>query len=948
MTRTDFLSAVLSPDGWYCVVGLKKTGLPKQVFVQGLDEVDGVVDDLLAKHFDVYFACAKYETDKSRTTDNVKSVKAFWLDIDCGEGKPYTTQGEGLAALKSFCSAVGLPKPAVVNSGRGIHVYWPLTAEITKEQWKSTAARLKALCVEHEFEADPARTADVASIMRMPDTLNHKSDPPLEVRVMAMTKPIDFDALKSKLGVLDDVPDYLPTYADDMTRALMGNKQFRFSIIVDKNAKGRGCFQLSKAIADQANLEEPRWRAALSIAAHCVDADTAIHDISKDHPDYDAHTTADKAQRIKGPYTCEKWAGLNPSGCDNCIHKGKISSPIVLGAEIAAATEEDNTVAYTAPAATAPTIYKIPEYPFPYFRGKNGGVYRKNEDEEEAAPIMVYEHDLYVVKRLKDPHAGEVIWMRLHTPRDGVKEFALPAVDLLTSDKLRERLAWFGVIALKKQMDGIMSYIVRFAKELQYKEGAEIMRSQFGWTEKDKSFIVGDTEVCADGDRYSPPSSGISQLADWFAPIGSLEEWQSVINVYDRVGFEPHAFGFFTAFGAPLMKHLHLKGAIINMINNQSGTGKTTTIKAMHSVYGHPEELMLIQRDTMQMRLHRLGVMNNLGLGCDEITKMSSDDFSDFAYAVSQGRGRGRMKSNENAERINMTKWQTILLCSSNASAVDKLQSLKSTPDGELMRLIEYEIPETKLLTKAEADDIYPKLYSNYGHAGRVYIRDLVSNLEERIAEVKEVQRIIDQKIGFTNRERFWSGIAACNIAGALFAKRLGLFDIDVGRVFKWMLKEFSQMRQEIKPPASTHASVVGEFWNEHRRNSLIINGEVDKRTGVEMLPILEPQGELIIRMEPDTQRLYIIAKKLRNWCSAHQITIKDVLNSLTTDGVYMGVVKKRMAKGTKLTNVPAVDTFMFDCSKGDFIDPDLIASSVKSEGADAEEAEVAHEGERA
>ena len=940
MTRKDFLSAVLSPDGWYCVVGLKKTGLPKQIFVQGLDEVDGVVDDLMAKHFDVYFACAKYEANKSRTADNVKSVKSLWLDIDCGDGKPYPTQGEGLDALRAFCNAIKLPRPCVVNSGRGVHVYWPFTAEVTREQWKAAAVRLKALCAEHEFEADPARTADVASIMRMPDTLNHKGNPPLEVKVMAMGKAVDFGELKSKLGVLDEVPDYLPTYADDMTKALMGNKQFRFSIIVDKNAKGRGCFQLSKAIAEQATLEEPRWRAALSIAAHCVDADTAIHDISKDHPEYDAASTAEKAHKTKGPYTCEKWEGLYPSGCDNCIHKGKITSPIVLGAEIAVATEADNTIQYTAPAATAPTVYQIPEYPFPYFRGKNGGVYRKNDDEEDPDPVMIYEHDLYVVKRLKDPQAGEVIWMRLHTPRDGVKEFALPAVDLLTSDKLRERLAWFGVIALKKQMDGIMAYIVRFAKELQYKEGAEIMRSQFGWTEKDKSFIVGDTEICADGDRYSPPSSSTHQLADWFAPVGTLEEWQSVINVYDRPGFEPHAFGFFTAFGAPLMKHLHLKGAIINMINNQSGTGKTTSIKAMHSVYGHPEELMLIARDTMNVRLHRLGVMNNIGLGCDEITKMSSDDFSDFAYAVSQGRGRGRMKSNENAERLNMSKWQTILLCSSNASAVDKLQALKATPDGELMRLIEYEIPETKLLTKAEADNIYPKLYSNYGHAGRIYLRDLVANLEERVAEVKEVQRIIDEKIGFTNRERFWSGVAACNIAGALFAKRLGLFDIDVGRIFKWMLKEFSQMRQEIKPPVSSHASVVGEFWNEFRRNTLIINAEVDKRTGVEMLPILEPMGELIIRMEPDSQKLYIIAKKFRNWCSAHQITLKDVLNSLTADSVFMGVTKKRMAKGTKLNNVPPVDAFVFDCSKGDFLDPDMVAAAAKADGPEDEEAD--------
>ena len=927
MTRTELLSAVLSPDGWYCVVGLKKTGLPKQVFVQGLDEIDGVVDDLLAKHYDVYFACAKYEADTTRSADNVKVIQSFWLDIDCGKGKPYATQADGLEALKDFCSALGLPRPCVVNSGRGWHVYWPLTAGVSRPQWKRVADRLKALCAEHKFEADPARTADAASILRMPQTFNHKTDPALEVSVVVMGKPTDFDTFKAKLGVMEEVPDYLPTYADDMTRSLMGNKQFRFSVIVEKNTKGTGCFQLTKAITEQESVDEPIWRAALSVAGHCVDADTAIHDISKNHPDYDPNITAEKAHRIKGPYTCEKWQGLNPTGCDNCIHKGKITSPIVLGAEVAAATEADNTVQFTLPNAAAPTTYVIPEYPFPYFRGKTGGVYRKNDDEEDPEAVLVYEHDLYVVKRLKDPQAGETIWMRLHTPKDGVKEFALPAVDLLTTDKLREKLAWFGVIALKKQMDGIMAYIVRFAKELQYKEGAEIMRSQFGWTEGNKSFIVGDTEIAADGDRYSPPSSYTNQLVDWMAPVGSYEVWQSVVNVYDKPGFEPHAFGFFTAFGAPLLKHLNLNGAIINMINNQSGTGKTTAIKAMHSVYGHPEEMMLIQRDTMNVRLHRLGVMNNLGLGCDEITKMGPDDFSDFAYAVSQGRGRGRMKSNENAERMNMAKWQTILLCSSNASAVDKLKALKSTPDGELMRLIEYEIPATKLLSKAEADEIYPKLYANYGHAGRIYIRDLVANLEDRVGEVREVQRLIDQKTGFTNRERFWSGVAACNIAGALFAKRLGIIDIDVGRVFKWMLKEFAKMREEIKPPASTHASIIGEFWNEHRRNSLVINGEVDKRTGVEMLPIMEPQGELILRMEPDTQKLFIISKKLRNWCSEHQITLKDVLNSLTADGVYAGIVKKRMAKGTKLGSVPPVDAFVFDCSKGDFLDPDMFVT---------------------
>lgn len=932
MAKTDFLSTVLSDEGWYCVVGLKKTGMPKQVFVQTLEEVEHEANELLAKQYDAYFACAKYETNSTRTTDNVKNIKSFWLDIDCGEGKPYASQVDGVKAVKHFCADLGLPLPSVVDSGRGIHVYWPLTEPVTRPEWKAVAERLKIVCHERGLHADPARTADAASILRIPDTLNMKGDPPLNVELVFNGTEISYEKFKDIFGALEEVPDYGAANVNELTKSLMGNKQSRFTTIMMKSENDKGCPQILSAVQDQETVEEPRWRAALSIAAHCVDMETAIHDISSKHPEYSANATIEKASKIKGPYTCEAFEKINPGGCDNCPNKGKITSPIVLGHEIAEASPEDNVIEFTTADAIKPVTYTIPEYPFPYFRGKTGGVYRKSEDEEDEDAVLVYEHDLYVVKRMKDPQHGEVVWMRLHTPKDGVKEFALPAVDLLGTEKLRDKLAWYGIIAMKKQMDAIMAYIVRFAKELQYREGADVMRTQFGWTDQSRSFVVGDTEICADGDRYSPPSSYTSQLADLFAPVGSLEEWKSVINTYDLPGFEPMAFGFFCGFGAPLMKHLKLKGALVNMINNQSGTGKTTAIKSMHSIYGHPEDVMLIQRDTLNVKLHRLGVMNNLCLGCDELTKMTPDDFSDFAYAASQGRGRGRMKANENAERNNFARWETILLCSSNASAVDKLKSLKATADGELMRVIEYTIPDTKLLTKEEADELYPKLYSNYGHAGRIYLRDLVCNLEERIREVKNIQLLIDRKIGFTSRERFWSGVAACNIAGAMFARRLGLIDIDVGRVFKWMVKEFNQMRQEIKPPASSYASVIGEFWNEQRQNTLVINDEVDKRTGVELLPILEPRGELIIRMEPDTQKLFIISKKFREYCSKNQITLKDVLNALTAEGVYVGTVKKRMAKGTKLSSTPPVDVYVFDCSRGDFLDPDMYINAANAE----------------
>ena len=138
-TRNTFLTSVLADDGLYCVVGLKK-GTPRQTFVKTIDEIDGIVEGLIAQGYDTYFGCAKYLDDsEGRTAKNAKWYKAFWLDLDCGETKPYPTQAAALTALKQFVQTNGLPRPTIVNSGRGIHVYWTLTETIGYNDWKPTA-----------------------------------------------------------------------------------------------------------------------------------------------------------------------------------------------------------------------------------------------------------------------------------------------------------------------------------------------------------------------------------------------------------------------------------------------------------------------------------------------------------------------------------------------------------------------------------------------------------------------------------------------------------------------------------------------------------------------------------------------------------------------------------------------------------------------------------------
>ena len=941
MATTDLLTAVLAQEGWYCIVGLKQEGHPKQVFMQTLQEAQDAIDDLLQKKYDVYFACAKYENDTDgRTQKNSTYFKSFWIDVDCGVGKPYETQADGLHALKQFCNTIHWPLPTIVNSGRGIHAYWRLASVVNRAEWKAVADRLKALCAEHEFDADPSRTAESASILRVPETFNFKQDPPLPVEILHVADQSEYEHLRQLLGVLV-APDYIPRQLNEMTKALMGNRQSRFKTIMMKTIDGKGCAQLEHIALNQDTIEEPLWRAGLSIAAHCIDRDEAIHKISNLHPSYSFEETERKAAKTAGPYTCETFAKHNSEGCAACPNKGKISSPILLGNEIVAAAPNEEIIDKTPEGKQEK--YIVPELPFPYFRGKNGGVYAslktKGEDgDDEEKVVNIYEHDLYVVKRLKDPIKGDAVWIRLHLPRDGVREFSMPQTDALTFDKLRDKLAWHGVVAAKKQMDAIMNYLIAFVKELQHKTRVEIMRTQFGWTERNDEFILGEKEIAASGTTYSPPSSTTGSLAGYLVPTGDYDEWKRIVKTYDQPQFEPHAFGFFTAFGAPLLKHLNLKGAIINLINNTSGTGKSTVLKMCNSVWGHPEELMLQWKDTQNAMIHRLGVMNNLPVTIDEITKMSGDHFSDLVYSISQGRGKNRMMQHSNEERHNATKWATIALCSSNASFYDKLASLKSTPDGEFMRLIEYRIEVTDILSKEEADSIFTPLYSHYGHAGVQYAEYLVGNLEHAIDLVVQVQQKIDKAVGLTSRERFWSGAVACNIAGALIAKDLGIIDFDIKRVYDWIVQELKTMRTEIKAPAQTQASVIGEFMNDHRRSTLVINGEADARTGLNAVPILDVKfGDLLIRVEPDTKLLYINAKHLRAYCAKQQITLKDTLKGLEADGIYKGQVKKRMSKGTDI-QTPAVHAYVFSIDNNDFINAeDYITAAIQDADSSAE-----------
>jgi hypothetical protein len=278
------------------------------------------------------------------------------------------------------------------------------------------------------------------------------------------------------------------------------------------------------------------------------------------------------------------------------------------------------------------------------------------------------------------------------------------------------------------------------------------------------------------------------------------------------------------------------------------------------------------------------------------------------------------MKPDKNEMRINNTSWNNMTLCSSNASFYQKLGVMKNSPDGESMRLIEYKIEPNNVLDVAFAKQMFDhQLRENYGHAGEIYAQWIVNNLEEAKDLVRHIQARIDKEVQFTARERFWSAVCACNIAGGLIAKKLGLHDFDMKAIYKWLVKMLAEMREDVKPPVDVPFTVVGDYINLHTMNTLVVNGEVDSRSGLNAAPILEPKGELLIRYEPDNKVLYMLAKPFRDYCVKHQINHKELLIKLKQLKLYKETINKRMAKGMKIVS-PAVRVLMFDASTSEFL----------------------------
>ena len=889
---SEFLQKIWPQTGNYLVAHPNGNGFFQKAFTSKSDAItQGLEWSTLGR--DVYFAVGSVSSlgdFAKRNSASMHSFRSFWIDVDCGEdkaagGKGYATQDDGKLAVSAFRKALGLPAPIVVNSGYGWHCYWPITTDIGIDDWRRIATKFKAVTRHYGLLADSTRTADAASILRLPDTFNFKRGTKAPVTDMGSggdtIAPEAFEALMDAYLSTNHVEAPQPIQKPD-AEALAILKEC--GLLEDNYEPSdfarvlENCQSLRYAVENPQEMSEPQWRSVLSVAKFCENGEELIHTVSEGHPDYSENATEAKAAGIPAPHSCETFKGAF-DGCKGCTAMCRF--PISLGKPPKVVDDAGVSTSLTIAApmiapASAEVGYNVVEMddnPYDYPAGyslQHGRVVKEIETDTGMRKVEVCPYPIKFDGRVSDHFVKQdALLISVKLPQDGWREMRILGRDIIDpkGGKISAELASQSCIIFGKQQLLVGEFMCEYLRSIVAKAAASKHYAQLGWDIDRTRFVLPTIEYRADGSTVECGiSSKVSNITQYLTKRGTLEEWLSVVDTYSREGYEAYAFGHCVGYGSLLMPFTEYEGAIVNFLGD-SGSGKSTVLKTINTMFGHPTILMIQPNDTVLARFQKLGVLNNICGTYDEISNIAPEDASNLCLSISQGRERGRLNSDGSSKDVNGT-WRMLMATTSNASLYERLGTLKSDAKAEAMRVFEYHIrTESHKMTKHEAEDIFSKLQDNYGHAGEVFMAHVVANQEEVKRKIIKWQRKFDIAAEVPNQERYWSSIVGVTLAGADISKSLGLNNFDIQALFDFAVAQVRAMRTVVRDNTKSPLGLLVEFMNSSVRGTLVVmGGDTENGKVKRFVPLHEPSNRLTVRLEQSTDRCYIDRNALREF----------------------------------------------------------------------------------
>jgi len=842
MDTTDFLRHVLPTQGWYVSLVVNDDGARRQGFFDNIEALAVATKKLSDTGNNIYYAVSSFaDKTKGRKQVNVAYTKALYMDVDCGENKPFATWQEGLRVAAAFIDEYKLPKPMIVASGNGLHVYWVFDRDLTTEEWTPLATALKQIMPDTFDKAVPA---DSARVLRAAGTINPKGGK--TVRVLMQAPTVTLEQMQAVLPVTPAVPRVVQHTSSKLLDALAVDSEYPPANPDVVSAK---CAQIGWAIENPADVPEPMWYALLGVAAYCENPQATAAKWSEGHPQYDAQNTARKLAQWQaattGPTTCAKFKQERPKGCAKCVFSERITTPARLGlqyVEVAISDDAPDELAKQVP------------LPKPFVRAGNGIKIRIDGTDTDICGF-----DIYPVGYGRDETLGyETVRYRWNRPHVGWQPLVFRQAYLAEgSREFAQAIADQGIVLYSKKQTEQFQFMLRT-----YMDGLRQLRSMtnlyatMGWKEENTQFLLGNTlyKQLPDGSVSEESvniASSTSRLVDTLYGVsGTVEEWAQFTSLFEKADMPVHMFAVMVSMSTPLYAFTGLRGITLNLYG-PTGAGKSLAQYIQQSVWGDPAQLHYTAKFTQNALYSRIGLYNNLPMTVDETTMMPVKEVGDFLYSVAQGQEKARLtKASEERDR---KTWSTVVTTSANRSMSSALVASGMETDAQIMRLLEVTMEPHPLFTRntKAGQHIYEFVSSHYGAVGRVVVRHLVelgeAGCRAAIAAHKEVfyRKYSAQ---FSGSERFWEQcIILADLMGKI-ATDLGLIQFDYTRATVHILTQLGAMRKAVADNTLDAFDVIAEYLNDHADASVTImhTGAESGKPDYARLP----HGEIRIRFE--------------------------------------------------------------------------------------------------
>lgn len=931
MTAREFLELILPSTGFIFTATPLGRGWGNTVH-KSIDSAVAHANSLTFAGRNAYYALATFEKERvwdanakddkgvvvgkwvQRTQANAQYIKSFFLDLDVDEtdADKFPSKAQALTDLREFVQKVGLPRPMLVDSGGGIHAYWPLSQQVATLEWRPVADRLKAICLSQRFKADRSLTSDQARVLRVLGGFNFKRGRP--VTLLSAAPAIGFADFAQRLQTFVDThgvavaasktvvagPAIPGKPVDPFDSGNLGvtNDPLHFDRITF------ACPQLQQQVATRGRTTgEQLWRAALGLAKFCEPLEPAWRAVSDGHPDFTPAATVQKlANWHTGPTACSHFHQLNPSVCEACPNFGKITSPAQLGRMVIEAPPPKITVITDDGAAM---VMPLPDPPNGYSRRKSdNAIVQEVEDADGNSEfVVICPYDLYPLALRAQSgveiNIDERSQWRAHLPINKGKgrearDIDVPLGMLSDTRALAKHLFSKGIILSGDQPKTTQHYMSAYLQKLAEEAGREKLYERLGWHDEHHTFVLGDKVLRRDGSiQMHVPSAQIRNTTrGGLKSAGTLAGWQAAMQFYNRPGYEGHRFFLYAALGAPIF-HMNDTGnrGVLLTASGKSGRGKTTCLLACGSVWGHPNAMIMNGNkdgSTVNALYSAIGTTHSLPFMWDDITERDPDELRRFLLNISQGQGKRRMTSDAR-QSDQADTWETIVLATANTDDISRILSSGRDVNPHLMRMVGVEFSAVDLGVEAKiaADDFLRAMNANYGHVGPAMMKVVVTRYEAvrrgYIKNVAMVDRMLDSNNA--SAERYWSATVAAAYTGAQLATQMGLIQFPIDADLQWMVGHLGKQRDTIKESSSTPLEQLTGFLNGALRNTLILSAKASSNLDN---VIHRPTDDLLVRNEMDFNIVYVSRTAIMEYCSENRVAFKPFETQLERDGVVL------------------------------------------------------------